>query len=196
MTKRFAGLLVVSSVLLSACGEPDDGPDVVGSSSSSSDATTDAPGPEGGPSSTSVATTAPGPDATSATESSSDSGTDTTAGPMIPGCDDVVPGEFARCLDAQGMSDTTLCHWMGGGTSLLPPNCITAALVEGGSVCSIPDCEDRCDCFAPPATGTATVECLENVVADHKTCVLYCGDGELCPDGMACSYNICVWPPA
>jgi hypothetical protein len=37
---------------------------------------------------------------------------------------------------------------------------------------------------------------MEGVVAEADTaCVLYCGGGEICPDGMECSYNICVWPP-
>lgn len=148
-----------------------------GAASSSSDAT----GAEAGTS-----------DASAGSTTASDGGTpggDTAAS----ACDAWASGEFASCIDSPAYA---ACGWTPDGVSPVSLTCIEALEVEGGGVCALLDCSDRCDCFAPPASGTATVECLDGVVADHTVCVLYCGGGEQCPDGMVCSVQSCVWPPA
>lgn len=98
-------------------------------------------------------------------------------------CDPVVPGEYLYCPEG----NSAVCGPVG--------TCMEAFAVEGGRVCVVTGCTDRCDCFAPPDSGTATVECLEGVIANDTACVLRCGNGESCPDGMVCSVQACVWPP-
>ena len=44
-------------------------------------------------------------------------------------------------------------------------------------------CDDASDCPNAPASGTAQPQCIENTV---NFCSLSCGNGETCPDGMAC----------
>lgn len=134
---------------------------------------------------------------------SSDDGSDSgatssdtsTTEPPAPACDPIVQGEYNACLG--GNPPTTVpCTWTPNPEGDGWITCITAALVHEGSVCSIAGCVDRCDCFPAPATGTATVECMDGIIEDATACVLFCGGGEICPDGMECSYNICVAPPA
>jgi hypothetical protein len=60
----------------------------------------------------------------------------------------------------------------------------------------ISDCVDVCDCFAPPATGTAVVVCADILAGGGMACALDCADGKTCPDGMTCLDNVCFWPPA
>lgn len=114
-------------------------------------------------------------------ESSGSSSADTSAGVDWP-CDAPVPGGYEACP----ASDPAACG---------PPAICLQAYIEGATVCTITGCVDRCDCFPPPASGTATVECMEGVVADDTACILHCGNGEQCPDGMVCSVQSCVWPP-
>ncbi|MCX4246312.1 hypothetical protein [Paraliomyxa miuraensis] len=64
-------------------------------------------------------------------------------------------------------------------------------------------CVDNCavdaDCPAP-ATGTAAPICLDQGPGtENDRCVLPCGGGEVCPDGMVCSAawgDICMWESA
>ncbi len=136
----------------------------------------------------------PSTPATTDGDSSSAAGGSSGDAPGIPGCDGaVVNGGYHDCY-VDGVFDTATCGWTGTSESVGAPMCITAALVVDGSVCALTGCVDRCDCFAPPGTGTATVECMEGVLAGQTACVLYCGGGEVCPDGMLCSYQTCVWP--
>ena len=51
-----------------------------------------------------------------------------------------------------------------------------------------------CDCFAPPATGDAVVTCAAVLQGGGTACVLSCGGGETCPDGMECLSGTCFWP--
>jgi hypothetical protein len=176
--RSIGAALVLFAASFSACAADAQDPADGSTSSSSDEGTSTSEGEVG-----TVAT-----DGVTASSSSDATSTDTSG---VPGCSSGVAGTYASCADA----DAAVCGWMGTGESTGYPSCLQAALVEGGSVCSIIGCVDRCDCFAPPATGTATVECIEGVVADDTACVLYCGGGEVCPDGMQCSVQTCVWPP-
>jgi hypothetical protein len=118
---------------------------------------------------------------TTGSEGLGSSGADTSSG-VDWACEPTVPGGYPGC----GANDPAACG---------PAPCLQALEVVGGTVCTIIGCMDRCDCPPPPSSGTATVECLEFVVADDTACVLHCGNGEQCPDGMVCSVQSCVWPP-
>lgn len=191
---RALGWLVATIAAVSCAPEASD-PDGA-STIAGPDATTtgDSTAPEA-PDPTGESPSNPSAPATTDGDATSSSGDDTSSGeaPGIPGCDAVAKGGYNDCY-VDGEFDTVACGWMGTSESVGFPTCITAALVDDGSVCAIKGCVDRCDCFATPPTGTATVECMEGVVAEDKACVLYCGGGEVCPDGMLCSYQICVWP--
>ena len=113
-----------------------------------------------------------------------------------PECDPVVPGEFNPCWEpATGQTHARDCHWMGTSESVAYPGCLISATIADGNVCMLTGCEDRCDCFAQPATGTARVECMEGVIAEDTVCVLWCAEGQTCPDGMVCGFNVCFWEP-
>lgn len=69
---------------------------------------------------------------------------------------------------------------------------------EQGCLCDAP-CDEPSDCPTPP-TGTAVPTCVEEPygVGSPTTCLLRCGDGELCPDGMTCGAfvdgdPVCGW---
>jgi hypothetical protein len=64
----------------------------------------------------------------------------------------------------------------------------------GFNVCGIRDCVDDCDCFAAPLTGDAVPSCRVVFGDNGKACVLYCANGQTCPDGMECSSGYCYWP--
>jgi hypothetical protein len=65
--------------------------------------------------------------------------------------------------------------------------------IQNFTVCTSP-CGDATDC-ATPATGDATVVCAGQ---GGDQCLLDCGNGETCPDGMECqsimAFDRCVWP--
>ncbi len=111
-------------------------------------------------------------------------------------CDPIVQGEWNACVDAEGNTDNTLCNWVGTGDATGFIGCLNSSAQDGSNVCFIRGCVDACDCFAPPATGTATVACAPILADDELGCALDCSDGKVCPDGMACTDNICFWPPA
>jgi hypothetical protein len=138
-----------------------------------------------------------GPASSSGAESSSGA-VDSSSSGGGPVCDPPVVGEWNSCIGANGQIDNTLCNWVGDpdGTGFL--TCLSAPpkKLDGGNVCIIRDCVDACDCFPPPATGTAEVVCAK-ILADGQTgCGLDCSSGQTCPDGMECASNLCFWPPA
>lgn len=200
--KRWVLLSGLATITASACspspGEPSaetssTSDDTTGEQSEDPSLSTEGSGASSGPGTT-AATTAS--DDAPPDESSSEATTSpetTTSGPPAPACDPVVPGEYNGCI---GPESTSACNWLADSEATGWLGCITAAAVEGGSVCTITDCIDRCDCFAHPGTGTASVECMDGIIEGGTACVLFCGAGELCPDGMECSFNICVAPPA
>ncbi|MCA9708535.1 MAG: hypothetical protein KDK70_21985 [Myxococcales bacterium] len=66
---------------------------------------------------------------------------------------------------------------------------------EQGCSC-IFNCAVDADCPVPP-TGTAVPQCFDQGPGtENDRCVLPCGSGELCPDGMACAPewgDVCMW---
>lgn len=152
--------------------------------------TTDAPG------STSDASS--GEDSSTGPAGSSSSGVvdGSSSGGGEPACDPVVIGEWNACIGPDGSTDNLLCNYMGDpdGTGFL--TCLSSATIEGGNICTIRDCVDVCDCFAPPATGTAPVVCAPILADGASACGLACDEGQACPDGMECGSGLCFWPPA
>ncbi len=190
--RHSVGLMVVLAGLLGCPG--DDGSGETGSVSSTGTMAT----------STGLANTSTGvgeesgssgPGSTSAVEGSSSSAVDGSSSGG-PACDPPVVGEWNSCMDENGQIDNTQCNWIGNsdGTGFL--TCLSASELEGGNVCIIRGCEDTCDCFNPPTTGTAEVVCAA-ILADGETaCGLDCSSGQTCPDGMECAGGLCFWPPA
>lgn len=123
-------------------------------------------------------------------------GSSSSGGGMV--CDPPVVGEWNACMDASGDIDNTLCNWVGDpdGTGFL--TCLSAPPMDldGGNICTIRDCRDTCDCFDPPATGTAEVVCAAILGDGGTACGLDCSSGQTCPDGMECASGLCFWPPA
>jgi hypothetical protein len=119
----------------------------------------------------------------------------TTTGGTTAGVDDMCgsrpSGDWNACFQ-DGTIMNSLCGWtMGDGAGSV--TCLSPA--SGGfNSCGIRDCVDDCDCFAPPATGTAIPFCLDIFVDGGKGCVLYCVNGQICPDGMECVSGTCYWP--
>lgn len=124
-----------------------------------------------------------------------DTATSGSTGPVNM-CDPVIPGEFNACHDEKGNVDNTQCNWMGLPDAQGFIGCLTSSESPGYNVCFISECEDACDCFAPPATGTAPVVCAEILDGGGTGCALACDNGETCPDGMECQSGLCFHPPA
>lgn len=98
-------------------------------------------------------------------------------------------GDWNACfVDAK--IDNDLCAFTGstGKASCYSP---TSGFYN---VCGITDCVDDCDCYAQPATGTAFPVCTELFADGGKGCVLWCVNGQICPDGMECVAGRCYWP--
>ncbi len=131
--------------------------------------------------------------ASATTGTSSTSGT--TAEPTTTGSQTTAPdacasrpaGDWAACKKGS-LTDNTLCGFEGGVGSI---TCLVPSSGDA-NVCGILDCVDDCDCFAPPSSGDAVPFC--EMVGDSKTCVLYCLNGQQCPDGMECVSAYCYWP--
>jgi len=126
-----------------------------------------------------------------------DDGSGTTGGDTTSEnpCDPVVPGYWNACKNENGQVDNTLCEWHGTGDSVGMVGCLSAADDPDANVCFISDCEDVCDCFAPPATGNAPIICDAILDGGGMGCALDCSNGETCPDGMECISSLCFWPP-
>ena len=136
-----------------------------------------------------TSTTAAGTSSTSTTSASTSAADPTTGGQTTApeACTRHPSGDWAACRKG-GLTDADLCGWSGdvGQVSCLSP------LIGGYNVCGIRDCVDDCDCFTGPTTGTAIPLC--QMVGASKACVLYCLNGQLCPDGMDCVSGYCYWP--
>ena len=138
--------------------------------------------------STSTASTAP---TTAAEPTSSTAGTTTAAVDECPGRPS---GAYNACEDENGLTNNKLCGWTADGG----PQSVTCLGPQSGgfNVCTLDDGVDDCDCFAPPTTGTAIAGCRAVYGDGGKACVLYCLNGQVCPDGMQClpDYGYCYWP--
>ena len=136
--------------------------------------------------STSTASTAP---TTAAEPTSSTAGTTPAAE-----CPGRPSGAYNACEDENGLTNNKLCGWTADGG----PQSVTCLGPQSGgfNVCTLDDCVDDCDCFAPPTTGTAIAGCRAVYGDGGKACVLYCLNGQVCPDGMQClpDYGYCYWP--
>jgi hypothetical protein len=174
---RAITLALLSLVASVACtSEPDD-PGTQGTSSS-----TGAAGSSTGTTGSATGTT------TGTTTGEPTSGGQATAD---DGCTSHPPGDWVACQTGS-MTDNTLCGWMEGhGNGKL-----TCLSPQSGSfnVCGIRDCVDDCDCFAAPLTGDAVPSCRVVFGGGGTACVLYCANGQTCPDGMACASGYCYWP--
>lgn len=121
------------------------------------------------------------------TSSSTTAGTTTAA----DACPDRPSGAYNAC-ETNGLTDNKLCGWTSDGG----PQSITCLAPQSGgfNICGLRDCVDDCDCFAPPTTGTAIPGCQAIFGDGGKACVLYCLNGQICPDGMECASGYCYWP--
>jgi hypothetical protein len=139
-----------------------------------------------------------GPASTSEAVDSSSSGAavDSSSSGGGPVCEPPVVGEWNSCIAEDGDIDNTLCNWIGNPDGVGFLTCLSASELEGANVCIIRGCEDTCDCFEPPATGTAEVVCAAILADGEMGCGLDCSRGQTCPDGMECAGGLCFWPPA
>jgi len=105
------------------------------------------------------------------------------------GCASHPAGDWAACQKG-GLTDKTLCGFDEGASA----GTVTCLSPSSGSfnVCGIRDCVENCDCFAAPTSGDAIPSC--EMVGGSKACVLYCLNGQQCPDAMECVGGYCYWP--
>jgi hypothetical protein len=173
--RRFVASMLAAAAVV-ACG--DDGESTTAPTSGTTEATATA---------TSTATDTD----TATTDASSSTTDDSTTG--VPNmCDVNAIGEWNACKKG-ALTDNSLCNWMDNGVSSGEIRCLLPA-GGGGSLCSIEACENECDCFAPPATGTAIVQCAPVLGDGTKACVLNCAGDVTCPDGMECISGYCYLP--
>ena len=86
---------------------------------------------------------------------------------------------WGGCLTEYGVVDAAnLC---GAGTMCV----LTDSDPVTHTACTL-ECQDSCDCPAPPETGTATVACGNIDDDETNKCYLDCSGGNQCPDGMEC----------
>lgn len=99
-------------------------------------------------------------------------------------------GDWNPCF-VDGKIDNDNCEWTMGEAGT--PLCLSPT-TGAFNVCGIKDCVDDCDCFAAPKTGDAIPYCDEVFTNGGRGCVLWCANGQTCPDGMECVSGTCYWP--
>ncbi|MBL8969021.1 MAG: hypothetical protein JNK56_00485 [Myxococcales bacterium] len=106
-------------------------------------------------------------------------------------CTNRPSGDWNACKDGSG-TNNSLCGFVDNGGD----GSLTCLSPQSGSfnVCGIRDCVDDCDCWAPPKTGDAPAVCTAVFGDGGKACILYCLNGQKCPDGMMCNSTTCYWP--
>jgi len=125
-----------------------------------------------------------------------DPGTTDPGTTTSPACDPPVVGGYNDCSPEIGKIDNKLCMWIGSGASVGIVSCLSSAELADAVTCTIIGCEDDCDCFDPPATGTALSTCRPMATSKGESaCLLDCSAGKTCPDGMQCSNDTCFWAP-
>ena len=66
---------------------------------------------------------------------------------------------------------------------------------ETGSVCMRAGCESSFDCPDELGSGSAPVVCGDVAPSeDGLECYYLCSGMQMCPDGMSCDGDACVWP--
>lgn len=171
-------LPLLAALTLPACpGETDN------SSSSQTDASSSSSASASTSATTSVGET---------TDTGSSSGTPVTTSDTTPDeCNGRPGGDWNACKDGGG-TNNALCGFVDNGGQ----GELTCLSPQSGSfnVCGIRDCVDDCDCWAAPKTGDAIAVCTPVFGDGGKACVLYCLNGQKCPDGMECASGTCYWP--
>jgi hypothetical protein len=190
-------ILSLALALPLACTAGDDGD--TGASSTSAGATTTTSSTTSATTSVETTTsddsttTDPG---TTTDPSTTDPGTTDPGTTTAPACDPPVVGGYNDCSPEIGKIDNKLCMWMGSGQSVGFVSCLSSAEITDAVTCTIIGCEDDCDCFDPPATGTAVSTCRAMATSKgENACLLDCSAGKTCPDGMVCSNDTCFWAP-
>ena len=120
------------------------------------------------------------------------SGGESSGGGGGTGCASHAPGEWNSCKDGP-LILTGNCGWSAAEGKSGAVLCVGPAS-GGGNACSVRDCVDVCDCFAPPSTGSAVLACVPVLGDGGSACVLQCASGQTCPDGMECISGSCYWP--
>ncbi len=140
---------------------------------------------------TTATTTTNASSSSTAAEPTGETATADTTTAAADACPDRPSGAYNACKSA-GLTDNKLCGWTTDGG----PQSITCLSPQSGgfNICGLRDCVDDCDCFAPPTTGTAIPGCRAIFGDGGKACVLYCLNGQICPDGMECASGYCYWP--
>ncbi len=129
---------------------------------------------------------------TSGPTSTGSSGDPVTTSDTTPdACNNRPSGDWNACVDGSG-TNNGLCGFVDNGGD----GTLTCLSPQSGNfnVCGIRDCVDDCDCWAPPKTGDAPAVCTVVFGGGGKACVLYCVNGQQCPDGMECASGTCYWP--
>lgn len=127
-------------------------------------------------------------DATDTDTGATDTATATAGSTGVDdGCMTHALGEWNACKNGP-LTDNSKCNGEAGSPAI---SCLLPSS-GGGNVCSVTGCASVCDCFAPPATGDAVVVCAP-ILADGNACILDCGGGQTCPDGMGCKSGYCYW---
>jgi len=147
---------------------------------------------EGGGSTSAASTGSSSTGGETSSGSSAEASDSTGATGVFDMCPSRPSGDWNACRDGAAL-DNSLCEWTESPGKSGTVSCLSPA---GGdhNVCGIEACVEDCDCFAPPATGTAVVTCAPILGDGGKACVLYCAGGQICPDGMECFSGYCYWP--
>ncbi|MCX4246030.1 hypothetical protein [Paraliomyxa miuraensis] len=114
-------------------------------------------------------------------------------------------GGGATCPDGMSCFGGFICIWSDSPETPLYGDCFNGSpICADGGFClgAGPDgafcsgaCGDVGDCQPPPATGDATIQCLDVTMDGMPECWLGCMGGETCPDDMYCYMDfICLWP--
>jgi hypothetical protein len=90
------------------------------------------------------------------------------------------------------MTDNTLCGWMEGHGQRQAhlPEPAERQLQRVWD----PRLRRRLRLLRRPLTGDAVPSCRVVFGGGGTACVLYCANGQTCPDGMACASGYCYWP--
>ncbi|MFY0541319.1 hypothetical protein [Nannocystis pusilla] len=144
-------------------------------------------GQVGEPTDTAAATTTTTTSGTGSTTTTTGTSTAGEGSTIDDGCAAHAIGDWGQCAPG----NLAGCEWQASGTN---GELLCLAPTSGGfNVCGIRNCVDACDCFAPPATGTAVPVCAAILGSGASGCALYCAGGQVCPDGMQCQSGYCYW---